>query len=530
MKKKGISAVVAMVIIILIVVVGVGIVWKVVLPIFSEIEYLSYSDVRLNIVFQGYTVYDSDKHFALVQVSRGEDDENVTRLNFIFNIGGTSYTYRTGRAPTPNGEKIYSFNFSRDGVVGTPDFVAVAPVYFVGGKEAQGGITSKVKMPVKSARVIPADDEASKENQIEDRSGGGGGTPPGGTPGFIQGYFTFRIDTSNIPVTTTFLFQADDSDLTVDWGDGDKEDYSGTGLISHTYTSDGLYDISLNGSASRISYSEGTEYMLMDMITKITDGVVGINSAEKMFMNTWYFGTTPLTEPDFFDDISGEITDMKYMFFGSQFNQDISSWDTSSVTNMQSMFYISPFDQDISGWDVSSVTNMGSMFSGSEFNKTISEWDTSSVTNMQSMFDNSKQFNQDISEWDTSSVTDMARMFSSSQFNKTISEWDTSSVTNMDGMFYDTEFNQDLSGWDTSSVTNMNYMFSHSQFNQDISTWDVSSVTDMDQMFAYVKQFNQDLSGWCVDNFPIDEPTDFDEGATSWTNDPAWRPVWGTCP
>jgi len=37
MKKRGISAVVATILIILIVVVGVGIVWKVILPLFAEL-------------------------------------------------------------------------------------------------------------------------------------------------------------------------------------------------------------------------------------------------------------------------------------------------------------------------------------------------------------------------------------------------------------------------------------------------------------------------------------------------------------
>ena len=43
----------------------------------------------------------------------------------------------------------------------------------------------------------------------------------------------------------------------------------------------------------------------------------------------------------------------------TSFNQDISSWNTSSVTNMQYMFYdATAFNGDISSWNTSSVTNM----------------------------------------------------------------------------------------------------------------------------------------------------------------------------
>ena len=42
---------------------------------------------------------------------------------------------------------------------------------------------------------------------------------------------------------------------------------------------------------------------------------------------------------------------------GKEFNQDISKWDVSKVTNMKYMFFHSAFDQDITGWNTASLPN-----------------------------------------------------------------------------------------------------------------------------------------------------------------------------
>jgi surface protein len=105
---------------------------------------------------------------------------------------------------------------------------------------------------------------------------------------------------------------------------------------------------------------------------------------------------------------TSRITEIRKLNLGSNFNQDISSWDVSNVTRMGEMFRgATSFNQDLSDWDVSNVTSMGGMFSGATaFNGDISAWDVSRVTDMSYIFFNAESFNQDIGGWDVSNVVD----------------------------------------------------------------------------------------------------------------------------
>lgn len=120
--------------------------------------------------------------------------------------------------------------------------------------------------------------------------------------------------------------------------------------------------------------------------------------------------------------------------------------------------------------NVSKINDMGRLFEHSEFNGDISKWDTSNVKTMASMFFCSK-FNGDISNWNVSKVEDMEQMFHGAKFNKDISKWDITNVKDMNHMFASSEFNQDISIWDVSNVLIMDYMFSKSNFKKDLLAW-----------------------------------------------------------
>ena len=88
-------------------------------------------------------------------------------------------------------------------------------------------------------------------------------------------------------------------------------------------------------------------------------------------------------------------------------------------------------------------TSLNSCFENcTNFNSNISSWDTSNVTNMDSTFSNANSFNQPIGDWDTSNVTNMDSTFSEAiSFNQSISLWNTSNVTTMDNMFQGVDMN-----------------------------------------------------------------------------------------
>ena len=342
-------------------------------------------------------------------------------------------------------------------------------------------------------------------------------------------------------------------DATVDWGDGSSNEYTTTGMKSHTYSSGGTYTVKIYGTLGQFgNKNEHDSWTGSQKLTEVISfGDLSMTSLAGAFNDADNLTSVPNSLPasvtslkNCFNDIDrasianlsgwdvSNVQNMAFLFDGaSSFNQDITGWDVSSVTTMESMFQgAENIDQNLGSWTVSSLENAENMFySADNFNADISTWDVTSVTNMKGMFAWTKSFNQPIGNWERSgstvgNVTTMERMFMNAEsFNQDIGSWDVSSVTDMSSMFDGANvFDQDISGWTVSNVTNMYFMFAGaSAFNQDISGWDVSSVTDMAYMFENAKVFNQNISGWEVSNVTsmydmFNGASDFDQDISGW--------------
>ncbi len=351
-------------------------------------------------------------------------------------------------------------------------------------------------------------------------------TDGGQEPTFISKWDTALSGTSASDQVQLPLESTGNYSFAVSWGDGSSDTITAWNQaeVTHTYTSSGIYNISITGTCRGWSFNGGGDLLKLLEISQwgplrlgnsggyfsgcsnlnltATDApdLTGTTTLANTFANCAALGSTGNMSGW---NVSG-VTNMFGMIYGAtSFNQDIGSWDVSSVTNMERMFWgAQSFNQNISAWNVSSMTNMAFMFrEAASFNQSIGGWDVSSVTSMNDMFCGAIAFNQDISGWDVSSVTNMASMFYSAySFDQDIGGWNVSSVTDMNNMFAGAQsFNQDISAWNVSSVLNMNAMFYNAiVFNQDISGWNVSSVTTMSQMFRRALVFNQDISAWDV--------------------------------
>lgn len=125
--KRGISAIVAVVLIILISVAGIGILWVSVFPMFKDNLDMESSEVKVSIdTTGGYTFYDSSEKKLYVQVKRGPDESIIDGLKVVITILGNSIVkeYDSSVVPEPNSKRLIVV----DDIEEKPDSVSVIPL------------------------------------------------------------------------------------------------------------------------------------------------------------------------------------------------------------------------------------------------------------------------------------------------------------------------------------------------------------------------------------------------------------------
>ncbi|TVP99390.1 MAG: BspA family leucine-rich repeat surface protein [Balneolaceae bacterium] len=271
-------------------------------------------------------------------------------------------------------------------------------------------------------------------------------------------------DSENNQITLTLL--GDGYDFTVNWGDGNSDDFViNPGnlipqVITYTYIAPGTYTVEITGDFPRIYFDNGLD---TEKILSVEQwGDIEWSTMENAFYGASNLQVNATDAPN----LSG-LTSLRQMFRNaSSLDSDLNHWDVSSVEDMFGMFWDAiAFNQPIGNWNVSLVEDMSRMFEGaSAFNQPIGNWNVSSVKNMRFMFHRTDSFNQPIGEWVVSSVEDMTFMFAGAiAFNQPIGDWNVSAVELMGGMFVSASaFDQSIGNWVVSSVTEMDVMLDNS--------------------------------------------------------------------
>lgn len=111
--KKGVSDIVATVIIIALVIVAITIVWLAVLPLIKDkvgnSDVCSSVDVSIETA-QGYTCWAEDKNLTLVQIKKGSNNVDISKMKFIISSNGNSISFTNDTVLPRNSYGVYYLN------------------------------------------------------------------------------------------------------------------------------------------------------------------------------------------------------------------------------------------------------------------------------------------------------------------------------------------------------------------------------------------------------------------------------------
>ena len=310
--------------------------------------------------------------------------------------------------------------------------IGVSPQYFISNGSTNYSIKSIKEVGRKDAMVL-----LLEKNDVVDLSQ----TAPN--------QFVFTIDTENTSsgssLNTQFmmpLVSGGSYNATVNWGDGSSDTITSYNQqeVTHTYSSAGQYEISIEGTLQGWQFNNAGDRLKMLDVKQW--GVLDLST------NAAFYGCSNLDASATDAPIVSSTTFQNMFRDCTNFNGAVGNWDTSTVTNLQECFYrASTFNKSLNSWDVSNVTNLNSTFREcSSFDQDLNSWDVSNVDRMERTFRDCQQFNGDIYSWDTGNVETMKEMlYNCDSFDQSLAAWGIANVSNF------TNFMRNANGLSTSN-------------------------------------------------------------------------------
>src|SRR3989344_6151386 len=135
MNKRGISGVVATVLIVLVTVAAITIIWITIIPTIQEkLETINMPEADIEIdTTRGYTGYSSSSRELSVNVKKGPNNVNISKIKFIVETNGSSETFTQEVVLLPGQSKVFYIPLDKK-----PDYVLAVPVIKIDNVEKDG--------------------------------------------------------------------------------------------------------------------------------------------------------------------------------------------------------------------------------------------------------------------------------------------------------------------------------------------------------------------------------------------------------
>lgn len=202
---------------------------------------------------------------------------------------------------------------------------------------------------------------------------------------------TMVFDTSLAAGTNVSVPLAGTVNVRIFWGDGTMDNTTTAGDFSHTYATDGTYEVAIVGSMTAFGSTTFTRNKLVAVKAFGAAGLTGLASLERAFDTATSCAQIPSLLPS-------TVTSLFLAFVGnSTFNNStITGWDVSRVTSMRQMVaFASAFNQPIGSWNVKRLVDAQAMFqSAVAFNQDLSAWRPSRCTNFISFLVNNNVYSR----------------------------------------------------------------------------------------------------------------------------------------